>query len=74
MIRTELEPYCRDCMIFEAETDRPEAYYERDENDKLVVKYSRKTIYIHCKYAKACEEIYSRMKEKIECTTENSQL
>lgn len=60
MIKTELEPYCKNCMIFDPVADRPEEYYEKDENGKLVTKYTRKTIYIHCRYAPACEQIYSK--------------
>lgn len=34
MIRLKLEPYCAHCMIFEAETDRPDAKFEQQPNGK----------------------------------------
>jgi hypothetical protein len=61
-------------MVFEAETDRPDVKFEQ-QNGKYAKKYYRNgkhsdVIWVRCKYAPACKEIY---KEKSECITENSQ-
>lgn len=65
MIRLKLEPYCAHCMIFEAETDRPEVKFEKNANGKYSKKYYRNgkhsdVIWVRCKYAPACKEIYSK--------------
>ena len=79
MIRLQLEPYCAHCMIFEAETDTPDPKYEHNANGKLLKRYYRKgkhsdVIWVKCKYAVACKEIYSKLKEIDQCTTKSSQL
>ena len=76
MICLKLEPYCTHCMIFEAETDRPDAKFEQQPNGKYSKKYYRNgkhsdVIWVGCKYAPACKEIYG--KEKQTCTTEKCQ-
>ena len=75
MIRLKLEPYCAHCMIFEAETDRPEVHYVKNNLGKMTKKYTRKgkhtdVIWVRCKYAPACKEIYNK---EDTCTTESSQ-
>ena len=77
MIHLQLEPYCAHCMIFEAVMDRPEPKWIKDENGKMVKRYFRNSkhsdvIWVKCKYAPACKEIYSKLKETDQCTTENS--
>ena len=70
MIRLQLEKYCAHCMIFEAVTDRPEPKWENGVKKYYRNKKHSDVIWVKCKYAYACKEIYS--KETNQCTTENS--
>lgn len=52
MIRLELKDYCHDCVNFEAEVEKPQAWY--DTNNKIVL-YTD-TI-VRCAHAMCCAHI-----------------
>lgn len=65
MIKLNLFPFCKECMIFAPEVKYPEVTgFTKNEDGSFTTNYSSKDILLGCKYAAACKEIHSKKEFK----------